>query len=76
MGRIVTMDMATGPYIDKRDCFQYVEFFFIRKSWRHSRAGCNIVVGQIQLAGRNLPTPALDDALFVLLLFYAIATVF
>ena len=27
VGRILTMDMATGQYIDKRDCFQFVEFF-------------------------------------------------
>ena len=27
LGRIVTMDMATVQYIDKRACFQYVEFF-------------------------------------------------
>ena len=29
VGRIVTMDMATEQYIDKRDCFQYVEFSFL-----------------------------------------------
>ena len=26
MGRIVIMDIATGQYIDKCDCFQYVFF--------------------------------------------------
>ena len=60
VGRIVTMDMATGQYIDKRDCFQYVEFLFICNSWRHSRARCNIVMGQIWPAGHNLPTLVLD----------------
>ena len=27
IGRFVTMDMTSGQYIDKRDCFQYVEYF-------------------------------------------------
>ena len=54
------MDMATGQYIDKHDCFQYVELSFLRNSLRHSRAGCKIVAGWIQPTFRNFPTPVIE----------------
>ena len=61
------MDMVAGQYIDKRDCFQYVESLFIPKSLRHSRAGWNIVAGWIWPAGHNLPTSDLNGPRPILL---------
>ena len=55
VGRIITMDMATRQYIDKCDCFQYVDLLLYVT---HLRAGCNIVAGRIRPAGHTLPTLA------------------
>ena len=65
VGRIVKMGMATGQYIDKRNCFQYVDIFFLHNSWRYLRASCYIVAARIWPAGRNLPTLASLDAAVV-----------
>ena len=49
-----TMDMATGQYIDKRDCFQYLEFLFYVTPGG-TRGPDATVAGQIRPAGRIWP---------------------